>query len=170
MYTIRPLHASEYGFLKEMLYEAIFIEESKKPSPEVLLNSQDIVKYHRDWGKPGDRALVAVNETGEKLGAAWYRLLQGAEAGYGYVDDLTPELSIALKKTARGKGVGRALMVQIMKQAKDDQFEMLSLSVDPDNEAAVALYVSLGFSQVGMKGTSLTMKVQLKEFEYLEPE
>lgn len=164
MYTIRTLHSSEHEFLKEMLYESIFIEELKKPPLEELLHSQELLKYHANWGRPGDCALVAVSEEDEKLGAVWFRLLQGEEAGYGYVDDRTPELGIALKKEAQGKGVGRALIVQIMKQARDDQFESLSLSVDPENEAAVELYKSLGFAQVGMEGTSLTMVVQLDSY------
>ncbi|WP_246483295.1 GNAT family N-acetyltransferase [Alkalicoccobacillus gibsonii] len=168
MYTIRTLHPSEHDFLKEMLYESIFIEESKKPSVEELLNSKELLKYHVNWGMQGDRALVAVSEEDEKLGAVWYRLLQGEKAGYDYVDDLTPELGIVLTKEARGKGVGRALMVQIMKQARDDQFKALSLSVDPENEAAVELYMSLGFAQVGMEGTSLTMVVQLEEGERIQ--
>lgn len=163
MYTIRTLHSSEHDFLKEMLYESIFMEESKKPSLEELLGSPTMLKYHANWGRPGDHALVAVSEEGKKLGAGWYRLLQGSEAGYGYVDDVTPELGIALTEEARGKGVGRALMVQIMKQARDDQLEALSLSVDPENEAAAELYMSLGFAQIGMEGTSLTMVVQLEE-------
>ncbi|MEK4563874.1 GNAT family N-acetyltransferase [Alkalihalobacillus sp. FSL R5-0424] len=168
MYAIRPLHSSEHDFLKEMFYESIFIEESKKPPLEELLNSQNLLKYHTNWGKPGDCALVAVSKEGKKLGAVWFRLLQGDEAGYGYVDEQTPELGIALTKEARGKGVGRALMVQIMKQARYDQFEALSLSVDPKNEAAVELYKSLGFAQVGMEGTSLTMVVQLEEGERIQ--
>ncbi|MFK3938124.1 GNAT family N-acetyltransferase [Alkalihalobacillus sp. NPDC078783] len=168
MYTIRPLHSSEHDFLKEMLYESIFIEESRKPPLDDLLHSQHLLKYHANWGKPGDRALVAVSGYGERLGAAWYRLLQGEDAGYGFVDEQTPELGISLTKEARGKGVGRALMVQVMKQARDDQFEALSLSVDPENQAAVELYKSLGFAQVGMEGTSLTMVVQLEEGERIQ--
>lgn len=50
------------------------------------------------WGRAGDMGFVAVDAgSGEPIGAAWLRLLGGDERGYGYVDDETPELGMAVR-------------------------------------------------------------------------
>ena len=168
MFEIRTLQADEHSFLLEMLYESIFIDESKKPPLNELLYSSDMLKYHTNWGRAGDRALLAVNSEGERIGAVWFRLLQEAERGYGYVDDYTPELGLAVNKAGRGQGVGRSLMLAILKQAKEDGYHRLSLSVDPNNTEAVNLYKSLGFVEVGIEGTSITMVTELDESEFIQ--
>ena len=157
LYQIRKMNEDEFGFLKEMLYESIFIEESEKPSIEELLSTKDMLKYHVNWGRMGDQALVAVNSEDDPVGAVWFRLLQGAEKGYGYVDDQTPELGIAVVEAVRGQGLGRHLMKAIMDQAKKEGYKKISLSVDPDNIGAVELYRGIGFVDVGVEGTSVTM-------------
>lgn len=101
--------------------------------------------------------LVAADYLGTPIGAVWYRLFSSEKRGYGYVDDYTPELGIALKKEARGKGLGNKLMHAIMEEAKNNNFRRLSLSVDIDNTNAIDLYRRLGFVEVGGEGNSITM-------------
>ena len=167
MFEIRKLNKDEHDFLKEMLYESIFIDESKKPPLKQLLDTKDMLKYHINWGRPGDQAFIALNSEDKPVGAVWFRLLQGMEKGYGYVDDHTPELGIAVSKEGRGQGLGRKLMLAVLEQAKIDGFLKLSLSVDPDNISAVKLYQSLGFVEVGMEGTSITMVANLDESSFM---
>lgn len=157
MYEIRHLKDNERDFLLEMLYESIHIEEERKPSIEVLLYTNELKKYHQNWGRKGDTALIAIDHTGTPVGAVWYRLFSGEERGYGYVNDKTPELGIAIKKEARGKGLGTKLMQVIMEEAKKDNYKTLSLSVDIDNSNAINLYRRLHFVEVGGDGTSITM-------------
>lgn len=141
----------------EMLYESIHIEEAKKPPMDELLNTYELKKYHQNWGRKGDKALIAVDNKGNPVGAVWYRLFGGEERGYGYVNDDTPELGIAIKKEARGKGLGSKLMQSIIEEAKVNSFKTLSLSVDVDNPQALNLYRRLGFVEVGKVGSSKTM-------------
>ncbi|WP_026694132.1 GNAT family N-acetyltransferase [Peribacillus kribbensis] len=155
MIEIRSLERSEIDFLFDMIYESIHIPEDKPPK-EVLLNSPHLKKYSEDWGRDGDRALVAVRNE-QPIGAVWYRLFTEENKGYGYVDDHTPELGISVIKEARGTGAGKALMRAIVEQAGADGYDALSLSVDPVNTEAVNLYKQLGFYPCGSSGTSITM-------------
>lgn len=158
MIHIRSFEQSENDleFLTDMIYEAIHISENK-PSKEELLNFPHIKRYSEGWGRQGDRALIAFNEDNLPVGAAWYRLFTENQKGYGYVDDTTPELGIALINEARGKGIGTLLMERLFKIASRDGYTSLSLSVDPNNTQAVQLYKKLGFEQCGSSGTSWTM-------------
>jgi ribosomal protein S18 acetylase RimI-like enzyme len=98
---------------------------------------------------------------GFPVGAAWYRLFKASAPGYGFVDERTPELAVAVVPNARGKGVGGALISSLLDRARSDGFAALSLSVDRHNEGAIGLYEHLGFERVEEQGDSLTMRVQL---------
>jgi ribosomal protein S18 acetylase RimI-like enzyme len=89
-------------------------------------------------------------------GAAWYRLFPASAAGFGFVDEQTPELTIAVVPSCRGKGYGEELLEALLAQAKRDGFEQVSLSVEPDNPA-LRLYERHGFHKVGESGGSWTM-------------
>lgn len=142
--------------MKDMLYESIYIPENLKNKVE-LLNSPSIKKYYEDWGREGDTALIAIDNSNQAVGAVWYRLFDESNKGYGFVDNRTPELGIAVTKEARGLGIGTLLMKKIMKQALEDGYKSLSLSVDPENTSAVYIYRKLGFIDYNVSGTSITM-------------
>ncbi|MER2171164.1 MAG: GNAT family N-acetyltransferase [Psychrobacillus psychrodurans] len=156
MIIIRSIKKNELEFMKDMLYESIYIPENVK-NKEELLNSPSIKKYYEEWGRKGDTALIAIDENNQAVGAVWYRLFDESNKGYGYVDNRTPELGIAVTKDARKLGIGTLLMKQIMKQALDDGYKSLSLSVDPENTSAVYIYRQLGFIDYNVSGTSITM-------------
>ncbi|PPA71143.1 GNAT family N-acetyltransferase [Jeotgalibacillus proteolyticus] len=147
----------EIPFLLEMLYESIHIPENKPPLNE-LLASEGLKKYSQHWGRPGDEALVAVDRNNILLGAIWYRLFSSEEPGYGFVNEATPEIGMAVTKEARGKGLGSLLMKEAIRLAQEQGYSALSLSVDPENVHAVMLYKKYGFTEVGLSGTSITMK------------
>lgn len=157
MLRIRPMQLTELAFLLDMHYEAIHIEVNKPPK-EVLLSEPTLRKYSEGWGRAGDAALVAEWE-GKLVGAAWFRLFREDNRGYGYVDDQTPELGIAIIPEYRRQGIGIALMQAITEYARADGYPSLSLSVDRANARAVQLYERLGFEPCGVEGTSWTMKL-----------
>ncbi|MBM7554282.1 GNAT family N-acetyltransferase [Thalassobacillus pellis] len=155
---IRKITEPDYEFLMDMMYESIHIPKDKPPKSE-LLNEPAIKKYNEEWGRKTDRAYLAVDSDGNMLGASWYRLFEENNKGYGFVDSHTPELGIAVRQAARGKGVASSLMAKLIDQARQDGYSALSLSVDPDNTAAIQLYTKFGFVKVGISGTSWTMKL-----------
>lgn len=158
MYTIRKIEQSreDTDFLTDMLYESIYIP-SDKPSKEELLQAEHLRKYHQNWGRKGDMALIAVNQQGQAIGAVWYRLFNENEKGYGFVSSDIPELGIAIVEGERGKGLGKQLLIEIIKKAKRAGYIGLSLSVDLKNIGAIRLYHQLDFEDIETEGTSKTM-------------
>jgi putative acetyltransferase len=58
-------------------------------------------------------------------------------------------LGMAVAPEWRGRGVGSALMNEVIRWAKEMGVEKLALSVYPHNEAALALYRKFGFKEEG---------------------
>jgi len=159
-YLIRLVVPADEPFLWEMLYQALYVPEGSPPLPREVLNHPEIARYVRGWGRPDDVGFIAAHKNSHHpIGAAWFRLLTGDDKGYGYVDDKTPELSVAVLPEYRGKGVGRELLTHLIEAAKA-RYTAISLSVSPDNPA-LRLYRSLGFEVVGRCETSLTMRKDL---------
>ena len=82
-------------------------------------------------------------------------------------------LSIAVRRSHRGRGHGRLLMDEALRRLYRERIRTCFLEVDPDNAAAVSLYRSLGFAQVGSRkgyydrpgagsGTALVMRLELQ--------
>jgi ribosomal protein S18 acetylase RimI-like enzyme len=119
-----------------------------------------VALYVKGWGRPGDTALVAIDE-GFPVGAAWYRVFSSRLPGFGFVDERTPELAIAVVPNARGKGIGGTLLDALLTRAREAGHEAISLSVDRLNEGAIRMYEQRGFRRVAEDDTSLTMVAAL---------
>lgn len=153
--VVRRGGAQDVRFLRDMLHHAYYWKERAPdggPGPVSL--------YVKAWGRRGDAAVIAI-EAGFPVGAAWYRLFTADRPGYGFVDEATPELAIAVVPSARGKGAGRALLAALLARARDEGHGAVSLSVDRTNEQAIALYAQHGFERVAEVDDSVTMLVRL---------
>lgn len=114
-------------------------------------------RYVIDWGRADDHGFLA-QDGDQPIGAAWLRRLSGAERGYGYVDDETPELTVAVLPGYRGQGIGTQLLTALLALA-DDAYPAVSLSVSCDNPA-LRLYQRLGFVAVARDAEAVTMRRQ----------
>ena len=94
------------------------------------------------------------------VGAAWYRLFTAEDPGFGFVDDQTPELAIAVVPSRRGRGFGRELLSALLDRARNDGFEAISLSVAKDNPA-IHLYEGYGFEKVREDDGAVVMQAAL---------
>ncbi|KJH71555.1 GNAT family N-acetyltransferase [Aliterella atlantica] len=151
-YSIRAIEQEDISFLWDMLYEIRSlrcVREGKALPSRDVLQTPDLARYVRDWGHKSDRAFIAINAQ-IPIGAAWYRLFTADNPGYGYVDDNTPEIAIAILPHYRNKGVGKSLLIRLLEQAKTDGYGHISLSCDSTNDNALHLYQKLGFEQVGV--------------------
>jgi ribosomal protein S18 acetylase RimI-like enzyme len=116
-------------------------------------------RYVDNWGRPGDVAVIA-HETGNRVGAAWLRLFRQSEPGYGFVDENTPELSIAVVPSRRRHGLGQELMDALLEAARAAGHGAVSLSVEADS-AAVGFYDRNGFTHVREQDGGLVMLKRL---------
>ena len=137
---IRPIVSGEYIFLDDFLYDAIFIPEGVTPPEKSIIQQPELQKYIADFGKDkGDYCLVAEVDN-SLVGAVWVRIMDD----YGHVDDDTPSLSISVKSPYRQKGIGTALMKEMLSLLKTEGFQQVSLSVQKANYA-FKMYLKLGF-------------------------
>jgi L-amino acid N-acyltransferase len=86
----------------------------------------------------------AVDHDGTLLGFASYGTFRAWPA-YKY----SVEHSVYVQKTQRGKGVGLALLRNLIQVATRQQFHTLIGGIDVTNTASIALHVKLGFAHSG---------------------
>lgn len=157
---VRPGKPTDLGFLEEMLFEAFsWNTGAEPPTFAAFRDHPEFTKLLAGWGRFGDRAVIAEGEQ-QPVGAAWFRLWTPELHSYGFVDEETPELVIAVASAHRGKAIGRSLLEALISTARADGFPALSLSVSPPNTAR-QLYESMGFLKVGESGTSWTLRLML---------
>jgi ribosomal protein S18 acetylase RimI-like enzyme len=153
--TIRRGGQQDVPFMRDMLRHAYYWRWA---DPELL--DLPVGRYVERWGRPGDTVLVEIDRF-QPVGAAWYRLFKAAEPGYGFVDEQTPELTIAVVPSCRGKGYGAELLTALLDRARADGYERISLSVMPDSPA-VHLYTRHGFETAAERGGANVMVAQLR--------
>lgn len=155
-YSLRSLLPTDEPFLWEMLYQALYVPEGEPALSREVVQLPEIARYVQSWGRSGDRGFVAIDaQTGQPIGALWVRLWVGDDKGYGYVDDKTPELAIAVLPNYRNQGIGTALLNQFFTAIPKNL--SISLSVSESNPAW-RLYDRFGFAIVRRDGLSMIMK------------
>ncbi|WP_232324890.1 GNAT family N-acetyltransferase [Halobacillus mangrovi] len=164
-YKLRQAIKEDHDFLREMLYEAIYVPEGKARPSKDIIDRPEIAKYLSGWGRAGDIAFIAIDEDENPVGAVWTRLFDETNQTYGYINANTPVLSgMAVLPDDRGKGIGTLLLSEMINEVKKQGYSSMSLSVDPDNDAR-RLYEKYGFEKVGINGTSWDMVATLRENE-----
>ncbi|HUZ83984.1 MAG TPA: GNAT family N-acetyltransferase [Gaiellales bacterium] len=82
--------------------------------------------------------------TGERLGWVWYRRVERASGPVVYV------YQIEIAEPHRGRGLGRAAMLEVERAARATGASGVELNVFAGNSVARALYRSLGFGEVSI--------------------
>lgn len=134
------MQQSEYSLLENFLYEAIFIPNGVEPPPKSIINRPELQVYISNFGASKHDIAFVVDIDGKIVGAVWVRIMND----YGHVDDSTPSFAISLYKDYRRKGIGTALMKEMLTSLKLRGYEQASLSVQKENYAT-KMYQKLGF-------------------------
>ena len=154
-FSFQSLASTHEPFLWEMLYQALHVPAGQAAPPRDVIYEPTLARYVRGWGRPGDGGVLAVETaSGQPAGAAWLRLLAGANAGYGHVADDIPELSMAVWPVHRGQGLGTQLLTHLLATAS--AHTPISLSVAATNPAR-RLYQRFGFTLVRADATALVL-------------
>ena len=152
---IREAGPQDVPFLRDMLRHAYYW----RVATVSVSGEPPVQRYVERWGRPGDTALIAIQDF-QRVGAGWYRLFKAEHPGYGFVDEETPELSIAIVPSRRGTGLGSELLDALVARARKDGYHAVSLSVEKDSPA-VGLYERHGFERVGEEDGAFTMRAAL---------
>ena len=140
-----------------MLFEAAYWRtDTPQPSLKDGLAEPEIRKILDGWDRDGDMAVIAHSPSNIPFGAAWIRYWTESNHSYGFVGESIPELGIGVSKDTRGKGIGRALLREIIRLAGERGIHQISLSVEVDNFSR-ELYLSEGFETVDHVGNAETM-------------
>ena len=131
---------------------------SRSPPPVIRLLRPDragaCARLHAQgfahpWSKGEVAELIASPST---LAAAALDPVDGRLRGFilsRLAADEAEILTIAVEAASQGKGVGRALLSENLRQAANAGAKTIFLEVDKMNAPAVALYERLGFVKVG---------------------
>jgi GNAT superfamily N-acetyltransferase len=155
-YRIRRADRADASFLVEMVCEAANWHPDRTRPKVDLLADPAVMRYARGWMRPADGGVVADLDSGEPIGACWYRVLPRNEPGAGFVAAGVPELTLGVRPVWRGLGIGRALLAAAAESARAAGHQRISLSVARANFAA-RLYRSEGFVVVASAGDADTM-------------
>ena len=160
--NIRKAKKEDLPFLLKILYyAALWNSNEKNPPFETVSSIPEIKKILSGWGKKGDTAIIAKLTKKQKIGAAWFRYWSSENHSFGFVDENTPEIGMAVIPEYRRRGVGRKLLEVLIARATEQNTTALSLSVAKNNPA-VNLYKENGFKILKDRETDYLMILKLK--------
>ncbi len=157
---LRDADVTDSLALTAALLHAANWDDQRHVTTEQLLADPHLAHYVAGWPRAGDFGTVAVDDERIVVGAAWCRLFDASDPGYGYVCAEVPELSIGVDPGYRGRGIGTALLEMVIAQAASRGHRGISLSVEDGNRAR-KLYERAGFTTVGRDGGANTLLLTL---------
>jgi L-amino acid N-acyltransferase YncA len=104
------------------------------------LSTEEAAAWWETHGRPS-KLFVASDETGV-LG--WARLFPWKQRGIDVVEDL-----VYVDPVHQGRGIGRALLSELITQAQGLGYKTIVATIATDNKSGVELHARLGFEIVG---------------------
>ncbi len=151
---LRPVELRDVRFLRDMLRHAYYwrLDEDRE---------RPVYRYVQNWGRPGDAGVIALAGA-HPAGAAWYRLFSERAPGFGFVDERTPEVTLAVVPSRRGHGVGHEMLTALLDRARADGYAAVSLSAA---HGQTGFYEQFGFEPVGETPYAVTMRLPLDRID-----
>ncbi|WCC80403.1 GNAT family N-acetyltransferase [Cutibacterium equinum] len=154
MATTRRATAPDLPFMVHVLRYAIG-GVAGPLSVEDCRTNPAIAHYIDGWTPDQIGMICLVDDS--PVGAAWLRNLPADDPGYGFVAPGIPELMIAVSAQQRGQGHGGFLLASLLDECTRHDVRSVSLSVEAENEPAVAMFRRAGFVDVSSNADRLTM-------------
>lgn len=140
---VREIKKEEYALLEDFLYEAIFVPEGTPAPPRSVVSLPELRVYVDGFGSRKDDMGLVAEAGGTVVGAIWARVMDD----YGHIDGETPSLAVSLYKEYRGRGIGTALLREMLSLLQRKGCGRVSLSVQKVNYA-LKMYEKAGFEVV----------------------
>jgi ribosomal protein S18 acetylase RimI-like enzyme len=151
-YVISALTTADEPILWEMLYQGLQTPGGEAGPSREMIRRPEFARHVEGWGRMGDTGFLARDaKSGELLGAVWMRWSTGAQHE-------TPELAFAVKPGHRRRGIGAALLTQLVKA--NPKHSSVSIRASADNPA-VRLYERFGFKIVKQGEQAVMMSRKL---------
>jgi RimJ/RimL family protein N-acetyltransferase len=126
------------------------VAEAARERPRTLAVLEKELWRPKDWR----RHRLSWGPTGVSLVAEVDGIVVGhltCERGVRAVTRHSGEFGITIAASARGIGVGRAMLTTLETWAREHAVSRIALGVFPHNERALALYRSLGYEEEGVE-------------------
>jgi L-amino acid N-acyltransferase YncA len=135
--TLQQHGAAILDILNEAIAHSTALYEYQARTPESM----------RAWFKEKEAGVfpvIGAEVDGVLVGFATYGTFR-ARAAYKY----SVEHSVYVHQAHRGRGIGKALMVELIAAARAQQYHVLVGGIDIANRTSVALHERLGFTYAG---------------------
>jgi L-amino acid N-acyltransferase len=136
-------------------------DASRRDLPEILAIYNEVIR--------NTTAVYAEEEFTQARGEVWFdaKVEHGlpfivardasAVAGFGTFGEFrawpcyrhSVEHSVHVRSDCRGRGIGRALVAELLARAADMRKHVMIAGIDADNAVSIGLHRSLGFTEVG---------------------
>ena len=136
MVTIRKMNATDWADVKEVYVEGI---KTKNATFETQAPT------YEKWMESAHSACHLIAEEDNRVLAFAKVLFTSARPVYAGVG----EVSIYVHPDAKGKGIGKKLLNELIRVSEEQGFWTLKAVIFPENHASVALHKSCGFREVG---------------------
>ena len=146
----RPVGIHDVRFLRDMLRHAYhwrIAEDTERP----------VYRYVQNWGRRGDAGVLR-SKARTPTAPPGTASSPSREPGFGFVDEQTPEVTIAIVPSRRGKGAGKELLEALLERARADGYDAVSLSAAPEQ---TPYYERFGFETVRKDEHAVTMLARL---------
>jgi ribosomal protein S18 acetylase RimI-like enzyme len=149
MITVREATVDDIPFMKARIWEAILSSPALVEHEGLAMLRQKDNAYWDKWTSQPEPAFIAQDDTGRKLGALTLKLHEKTEEE-GVTKIIGWRIGIGVSAEVRGQGVGAHLIRRALDYSHQNGAHYLSLTVDPTNAPALALYHKMGFVTVAI--------------------
>lgn len=155
--VVRTATQRDVPFLQRMVWLAILASPRFVAASGIERLREIEAERWANWPRADEIALVAEGASGRPLGALLLHVHErDGERVIGY------RLAIGVEEDARGQGIGRRLVEQAKRYAREAGADYLFLFVDSSNELAIHLYLAAGFEHSDPHGV-IPMIVRFRE-------
>jgi ribosomal protein S18 acetylase RimI-like enzyme len=153
--TIRRATMDDLAFLRKMIWEGIYVSKTliTYMGMDQIQRFED--EYWQKWEQEPEPGFVAVDADGRKVGAVTLKANDKDQPVSGW------RIGIGVEADRRGQGIGSRLIERAIEYAREQRATYISLSVDPVNPRAVALYRRMGFVETTTDKPWLYMRQNL---------